>query len=548
MRTAQGSANPSACAPLSLRVATLLIVVLAGLALPKPACAQLPLTDDSFTNSNQPGINFGGDTNLKVQGSPTKRVYIRISLSGLPPGTMGSQVSSATLALFPNTVNSVGTFDLFRVTSSWNEGSITFNNAPTLAGTADVSGVSVTTTNAFVSVDVTALVRNWVDGVLPNNGVALVPSAGSSINVFFDSKEATGTSHPAQLLVFLQNQGPVGPIGPQGPQGPQGSQGQAGPQGPQGAQGSQGPAGPQGTTGSAGPQGPQGPQGFPYNPAQVAILHWYPANLTTSFPVGNTPAGIAFDGANIWVANDFSNSVTELRASDGLTLGTFPVGANPNGVAFDGANVWVANYNSNSVTELRASDGLTLGTFAVGTGPEGIAFDGANIWVVNNVNNNVTKLRASDGSTLGTFAVGSGPQRVAFDGANIWVTNALSNNVTKLRASDGSTLGTFAVGTNPVGVAFDGANIWVANSSNTVTELRASDGSTLGSFPVAGPNEVVFDGINIWATSTSGVTKLRASDGSNLGTFPIGTNFNGMAFDGANVWVANDGNNTVSKL
>jgi len=36
------------------------------------------------------------------------------------------------------------------------------------------------------------------------------------------------------------------------------------------------------------------------------------------------------------------------------------------GVAFDGANIWVTNYGSNSVTKLRASDGSTLGTFTVG--------------------------------------------------------------------------------------------------------------------------------------------------------------------------------------
>jgi hypothetical protein len=33
--------------------------------------------------------------------------------------------------------------------------------------------------------------------------------------------------------------------------------------------------------------------------------------------------GLAFDRANIWVANNLDNAVTKLRASDGLALGTF---------------------------------------------------------------------------------------------------------------------------------------------------------------------------------------------------------------------------------
>src|ERR1700680_3924501 len=130
----------------------------------------------------------------------------------------------------------------------------------------------------------------------------------------------------------------------------------------------------------------------PNNPLQVAILRWYGANLTTQLPVGTTPWGVAFDGANVWVVNNGSNTVSELRASDGSTLGTFPVGTSPEGMAFDGANIWVANFHSNNVTKLRASDGSSLGTFAVGTGPDAMAFDGANIWVTNFTSNNVTKL------------------------------------------------------------------------------------------------------------------------------------------------------------
>jgi hypothetical protein len=43
------------------------------------------------------------------------------------------------------------------------------------------------------------------------------------------------------------------------------------------------------------------------------------------------------------------------------------------------------------------------------------------------------------------------------------------------------------------------------------------------------------------------VTKLRASDGGNLGTFPTGSFPAGVAFDGANIWVANNVGNSVMK-
>jgi YVTN family beta-propeller protein len=73
-------------------------------------------------------------------------------------------------------------------------------------------------------------------------------------------------------------------------------------------------------------------------------------------------------------------------------LGTFTVGANPDGVAFDGSNLWVANNGNNNVTKLQASTGKVLGTFAVGPNPLGLAFDGANIWVANQGSNTVSRL------------------------------------------------------------------------------------------------------------------------------------------------------------
>ena len=68
--------------------------------------------------------------------------------------------------------------------------------------------------------------------------------------------------------------------------------------------------------------------------------------------MGGSPRGLAFDGANIWVANETTNTVTKLRAADGANLGTFAAGTSPFGVAFDGANIWVANAGSNTVSKL----------------------------------------------------------------------------------------------------------------------------------------------------------------------------------------------------
>jgi len=100
----------------------------------------------------------------------------------------------------------------------------------------------------------------------------------------------------------------------------------------------------------------------------------------------------------MWIANSgvfnpgppSGSTVKKIRASDGADLGTFNVGSVPTSIAFDGANIWAAN--NNSVTKLRWTDGALQGTYTVGTTPTGVAFDGANIWVTNNGSGSVSKL------------------------------------------------------------------------------------------------------------------------------------------------------------
>jgi DNA-binding beta-propeller fold protein YncE len=58
----------------------------------------------------------------------------------------------------------------------------------------------------------------------------------------------------------------------------------------------------------------------------------------------------------MWVANQVSNTVTKVLAKDGSIQGTFIVGQKPVGVAFDGNNIWVTNQGSNSVTALVGLD------------------------------------------------------------------------------------------------------------------------------------------------------------------------------------------------
>jgi len=294
----------------------------------------------------------------------------------------------------------------------------------------------------------------------------------------------------------------------------------------------------------------------PYiNPRRVAALQWYEAIQTgLQYPAPPGTNQIAFDGDNLWVSRSVWGSVDKIRVSDGAVLGSFTVtGGEALGMAFDGANVWVACGDfSRSIAKLRASDGQNLGNFTLPVDPFSLAFDGSHIWATQGANGAVAKIRTVDGAIVGFFNAGPTPLKIAFDGANMWVTNQTASTVTKLRASDGLLLATYNVASSPNSIAYDGANMWITHpGSNLVTKLRASDGVIVGTFSVGpSPIGVVFDGANIWVgnRSSNTVTKLRASDGMLLGTFTAGSGPGQLAFDGANVWVINHESGTLSKL
>lgn len=178
--------------------------------------------------------------------------------------------------------------------------------------------------------------------------------------------------------------------------------------------------------------------------------------ILNTFPAGPSAFDLTYDGANIWTISPtwYDSIVTKLRASDGVVLGTFSLAPNeyPRSIVFDGANIWVANFMSNTLTKMSFS-GAILGTFPAGplpsnvayngfnqTYPMRVAFDGTNIWVTDDgwngyqeaASGNVLKIRPSDAAILGSFSVGSGPEGVVSDGSTVWVANGASNSITKV--------------------------------------------------------------------------------------------------------------------
>jgi len=145
---------------------------------------------------------------------------------------------------------------------------------------------------------------------------------------------------------------------------------------------------------------------------------------TTNITGFSEPQGITFDGANLWVTDRGDSSLKKLDSS-GNVLQSVTVGSGPFYPTFDGSNIWVPDFDGNSVTVVRARDGLVLATLnMIGIdGPTQAAFDGQRILVINQTGNGVFLFRAADLTPLGSASTyPASPMGVCSDGINFWIT------------------------------------------------------------------------------------------------------------------------------
>lgn len=198
------------------------------------------------------------------------------------------------------------------------------------------------------------------------------------------------------------------------------------------------------------------------NPSQPPV-----AATTLPISLGAFAAGIAFDGARIWTANQ-GGSVSIVTLNP-LSVSTVTTGfTTPVGIVYDGLNMWVTDEAAGKLFKLNSSGGI-IQTTSVGQAPMFPAFDGTNIWVPVYASNIVQVIRASTGAVLTTLSGNglSGPTAAAFDGERFLITNQLGNSVSLWKSADLSPLGSTATGstTAPYGACSDGLNFWITLDS-----------------------------------------------------------------------------------
>lgn len=318
------------------------VVATAALITTIPARATLaPDIGDAHVNSASPNAKYGGANNLLVKS--TMLALIRFDLGTLPQGTVGLDVERATVLLWVNNVATAGSVELYALTSPWSESTVTYAARPGMGSLIATVPIAASMEAGYVTVDVSSLVRYWLDTPGSEHGIAI--TAVGAASVAFDSKENVGI--PPMLDITLLSgvgatgpAGPAGPTGATGPAGPIGATGPAGPQGPTGATGAAGatgatgPAGPAGATGAQGPQGPVGATGAPG--ATGATGPAGPQGATGATGAAGADGKTIISGATPPSPTDGVDGDFYLNTSSSVLSGPKALGAWPAGVSLVG--------------------------------------------------------------------------------------------------------------------------------------------------------------------------------------------------------------------
>ena len=150
----------------------------------------LTATADSYVAADAPNNNFGGELNISIGTHTEVLGFVTFNISSIPSGSI---VNSATLRMYPTTLISSDSVAISRVSGSWSENGVTWNNRP--GWNLPVLTSTPPGTFQWWTIDVTSIVKKWVEDGATNYGFYL---EGSSGIVQVNSRQS---SNKPQLLV-----------------------------------------------------------------------------------------------------------------------------------------------------------------------------------------------------------------------------------------------------------------------------------------------------------------------------------------------------------
>ena len=263
----------------------------------------------------------------------------------------------------------------------------------------------------------------------------------------------------------------------------------------------------------------------PFGPSRASSKA--PVNTRSSSPQGSVaprffqPAQVAFSDSTVWITNPYSSQtgqspypsgpgyIDELSGNTGHLVRVLNVRQDglehPSAIVANRSFVWVEDDETSRVAQLRASDGALVQVFAspqvASLGYAEMALCGGSLWL-DTGNKRLAEMSAVSGRVERILSLRSegvsSPSNLVSEGSRLWVSDSYTTTFTELNCLTGSVIRTIhpAVngGNSVVGLLPAGNELWL--SGDGVFQVGQTDGDT-----VAGIHNASFGQPDVWVAA-----------------------------------------------
>jgi YVTN family beta-propeller protein len=278
-------------------------------------------------------------------------------------------------------------------------------------------------------------------------------------------------------------------------------------------------------------------------------------DVTGTFPVGDSPGGVAAADGAVWVANTGDETVTRLDLTTGEREGRpIPVGEDPRAMGAGGGAVWVANFGDGTVSRIDTATNRAAPPIPVGRGPTDIAVGGGIAWVATE-REQVARLDAATGRPVGPpVPTGSGGS-LAIGVGRIWVSDPGDGTIRSIDMRSRRVVDApIPVGAPVADLAVGPRFLWLTLPDEGVVrriDLRADrqDNRTVR-FP-GRPDRIVRSGGNLWVTDVEdeSLTRIDSESAKVVGRrLAVGEDPDWVAIGPGSAWVTSKVEDSVTRV
>lgn len=278
--------------------------------------------------------------------------------------------------------------------------------------------------------------------------------------------------------------------------------------------------------------------------------------VDTPIEVGDAPQSVAVGEGGVWVVNAGDGTISFIDAESAEVEGEpIAVGPIPSGIAAGGGSVWIG-FGEGATTIARIDSErreIIDEDIEIGRSPSQLTFGGDKLWVAAVVGDVVARVDAGTGVVEKRAApeVLDFPSHIAVGLGSVWVTDVRKDQLVQIDPQTLEIEDRIATGFAPTAVAIAGDALWVANFDKTVTRVdpSAEDATETITLSATASALVAAEGY-VWATlpKADAIARIDASSGTVGALIPVGDEPQGIAFGSGDLWVANQGDDTVSRV